>query len=243
MMATKQLASELREIYASDPSGAETALEEFLDKQVSDLPVDDRFQLVDTLRAEFDQAVPGGGQGASSDDQAAARLLSLILGREITLSEASSEDIMKRTAESFETIFGSLNDLVRIMNINLLGDVESEETIRAVIGSHLEGDERLPSLEDFIEQFKHTFLVMQKAFKKSSLFVIKKILTEIDPEQISADTGTGLKIGPLRKAELFEIVSEKHDVVKKWLESGRCTEELLREFEKNCQKFSKEVIK
>ncbi len=87
MMATKQLASELREIYASDPSGAETAVEEFLDKQVSDLPVDDRFQMLDTLGAEFDHAVPGGGQGASSDDQAAARLLSLILGREITLSE------------------------------------------------------------------------------------------------------------------------------------------------------------
>jgi hypothetical protein len=243
MTATKQLASELREIYASDPSGAETALEEFLDKQVSDLPAGDRIQLVDTLCAEFDQAVPGAGQGASSDDQAAARLLSLILGREITLSDASSEDIMKRTAESFETIFGSLNDLVRIMNINLLGDVESEETIRAVIGSHLEGDDRLTSLEDYIERIKDTFLVIQKAFKNASLFVIKKILTEIDPEQISADTGTGLKIGPLRKAELFEIVSEKHDVVKKWLESGRCTEELLREFEKNCQKFSKEVIK
>ena len=68
-------------------------------------------------------------------------------------------------------------------------------------------------------------------------------MSEIDPEQISADTGTGLKIGPLRKAELFETITEKHHVVRKWLESGRCTEELLREFEKNCQKFSKEVIK
>ncbi len=242
MTATKKMASDLREIYASGPLSAEGAVEEFLDRQVVDLPADDRLLLVNKLCAEFGD-VPEGMQGAQLDEQASAKLLSLILGREITVSETSSEDIMKRAAESFETIFGSLNDLVRIMNINLLGDAQSDETIRAVIGSHLEGDDRLTSLEEYIERIKKTFLVIQKAFKNAALFVIKNILNEMDPVQISADTNTGLKIGPLRKADLFEIISEKHHMVSKWLETGRCTEELLREFEKNCQKFSKEVTK
>jgi hypothetical protein len=243
MIAAKAHADALREIYASDPSGAEKAIEAFLEKETSNLGGNDRIQLVNTLCREFDHSASAMAGDNRFDQGAAARLLSLILGREIALSAASSDEIMARTAESFETIFSSLNDLVRIMNINLLGNAESEETIRAVIGSHLEGADRLTSLEDYIERIKQTFLVIQKAFKNAALFVIKNILSEIDPEKISADTGTGLKIGPLRKAELYETLTEKHAVVQKWLESGRCTEELLREFEKNCQKFSKEVIK
>ncbi len=55
--------------------------------------------------------------------------------------------------------------------------------------------------------------------------------------RILTNDGRGLKFSALREAAFFETYEEKFRTCKKWLESGRFTEEFLREFEKNCQEL------
>jgi len=119
--------------------------------------------------------------------------------------------------------------------MTLTGEAYGDETIRQVIGFHLEGEERTKSLESYLGQINEAFLTVQRSFKKTAQLKVGQILKEIDPDQISAQGRGGLKIGPLRKAEYYEIYEEKFRRIKKWFDSGRFMEEFLREFEKNCQ--------
>jgi hypothetical protein len=40
----------------------------------------------------------------------------------------------------------------------------------------------------------------------------------------------------MKKAEYFDTYQNKYETLKKWFESGRFMEDLLREFENNCHR-------
>ncbi len=241
MISTKQLSQEIRKIYQSNSLDPEPLIETLIEDNTRDISSDNLLAFLEELCKEFEGSDPpdsSNSQDSGYDEKVGPKILSLILGKEISTEEFSTPEFQERVTESFSTIFDSLNKLIRLMNINLLAGTSGDETIRTVIGSHLEGQDRLQSLEAHIKQIEKTFLVVQKAFKNAALSVINKVLAEMDPQQISAMAGKGLKIGPLRKAELYDIYEKKHKSCRNWLESGRVTEELLREFEKKCQKMT-----
>jgi hypothetical protein len=134
------------------------------------------------------------------------------------------------------SIFGTLNRLVQNINATLLGGGtpgEEEQTIRHVIGSRLEGQEPRVSLEEYLGRIDKAFFISHQAFKQAAHTLVLKMLHEVDPEKIAAEAGQGLKFGPLKKAEYFDIYESKFTTLKKWFESGRFMEDLLREFENN----------
>ena len=62
----------------------------------------------------------------------------------------------------------------------------------------------------------------------------------LDPARIAKTDKKGLKFGPFRKAEYYETFEGKFHKCQKWFKSGRFMKEFLREFEKNCQKLSRQ---
>jgi hypothetical protein len=241
-MLIKQIADDIRKAYLADPLKAETAIEKLLEERIAGQPFKSMPEFSDELCKEFAPSGHGAiensqGGYSNSEPESIAKALSMILGKEISHTELTSEDLMQRLAESFGTIFDSLNELIRVMNTTLLGETSQEETIRTFIGSHMEGQESLQSIKAYIEQIQKTFLITQKAFKGTARSIVRNILTELDPEQISKVSGGGLKVGPLRKAECFEVFEKKYNRCNKWFESDRFMEDFLREFEKNCQRL------
>jgi predicted component of type VI protein secretion system len=144
---------------------------------------------------------------------------------------------MEKLADSLNTIFNKLNQLIRNIHTTLLGKSPEFETIRHIIGAELEGASPSISLENFLDQIKEAFLSAHEAFKKAANIRFQEILNELDPDLIAAQVENGLKFRPFRKAGYFEMYRERYQKLKKWFESGRFTEALLREFEKNCQKL------
>jgi predicted component of type VI protein secretion system len=65
--------------------------------------------------------------------------------------------------------------------------------------------------------------------------LLGQILGELDPENLPKALSSSLKFGALRKAELYDIYSEKFAKMKRWHESGQYLERLLRDFEKRCR--------
>ena len=122
-----------------------------------------------------------------------------------------------------------------VIDSTLLGKVRGEETIRQVIGFHLEGQDQTKSLESYLGQINKAFLQAQQASKNAAHQMTGKILQELDPEKISQEAGGRLKFGPLRKAELYDIYEQKIKNCRQWYESGRFMQDLQREFEKNCR--------
>jgi hypothetical protein len=78
-----------------------------------------------------------------------------------------------------------------------------------------------------------------RAFQETARIKIAQILDELSPDRIAESMDKSLKFGPLHRAELFDQYKKRYLECKKWFESDRFTQELLREFENICQRSYK----
>lgn len=230
----EQLADRIRQIHASDPLGAEKAIEGFLEGSLAGIPKDEKIKVLGELIRNFESSVAGE---VCMDQVVLTRICSFLLGKKVSQAELSSAELLQRLADSLNTIFDMLNQLVSVINRTFLGERQGVETIRQVIGFHLEGEDNAKSLESFLGQINKAFLSAQEAFKMATEKKVREILVEFDPEQIARASGGRFKLGPMRKAESFELYADKFKTLRKWFDSGRFMEEVLREFENNCQKL------
>ncbi len=238
--STGQLADEIKQIYSADPLRAGTLIERYLEERLNKVSGLEKLMLLKTLTEQFNKSGSHSFNNGIMNKEFLSRIFSLMLGRKVTQAELSSPEFMQKLADSLNTIFDTLNQLVSIINATLLGEDTQEQTIRHLIGSQLEGGGESESLEIYLGQIKKAFLIAQQAYKKAALSVVSRILRELDPARISKTDGKGLKFGPLRKAEYYKTFEGKFHKCQKWFKSGRFMEEFLREFEKNCQKLSRQ---
>ncbi len=232
------LIDEIKRIYRSGAPEAGSEIETFLEKSLGELTSDKRLTFLDRLIAGFGSTNSSKDGVVGSEDEVLSRVFSLLLGRKVSKADLSSSQLLERLAESLNTIFDSLNQLVGVINSTLSGQSTGEETIRYVIGVHLEGEDQTKSLEGYLGQIKEAFLITQEAFKKAAYGKVEQILSELDPKVISEAGSGGFKFGALRKAEFFDTYEERYNKIRKWFESGRFIEELSREFEKKSQQLS-----
>jgi hypothetical protein len=229
-----RLAQEIRQIYHSNPTQAESAIELLLTKRLVALSDTEKKSFLISLAALFDFPKSATTPEAGTEEAVFNGIFSLLLGREVSVENLSGPEIMERLSEALNTIFGTLNRLVQNINTTLLGGNPGEQTIRHVIGSQLEGEKPQVSLEEYLGRIDKAFFVSHQAFKQAAHTLVLKMLREIDPEKIAAEAAQGRNIWPLKKAEYFGIYETRYSTLKKWFESGRFMEDLLREFENNC---------
>ena len=237
-MEVQQLAEQIRQRYATKPDGTGQDLEVFLRETLVEKRPEERLAIVRALAREF--SAPGSvydrpGQRETSILQ---DLFVKVLGERLPDEPIPVAQMAERLAEALNTIFDSLNQLVRGINATLIGNQPLEdETIRFVIGSQLSGANGSTSLKDYIDQIKEAFSIAHKAFQEAAKTKFKEILSELDPEKLEKSVEGGIKFGPLRKAEILEIYKEKFRTLNNWLDTGLLMEATMREFEKICQKL------
>ncbi|MBM4330005.1 MAG: hypothetical protein FJ117_02075 [Deltaproteobacteria bacterium] len=232
----EKLAAEIRTVYEADSEQSEVIIETFLKKKWKDYPHLERLNLLQKLSKQFEVSASGHApQGTGAGET--ARLLSLLLGKRVSMLDLSSEEFLEKLARSLNTVFDTLNQIIGVIHSTLWGKQAQMETIRLILGSNLEGKGQADSLQNYLDQIKDAFLVSHRAFRLAAHTKVGEVLKEIDPKRIAAEAEGGLEFGPLRKAKLFDIYKEKFLKCKSWHESGRFLEDLLREFEKDCQKL------
>ena len=234
----EQITDEIRKIYKSDRLKAETLIEIYLEERLKEFSDSDKLTVLEKLTAEFNIAVSSRDSDLNIDEEILPKLCSLLLGRGISQDDMSSAELLQKLAESSNTIFDALNQLVGVINTTFLGKCTGDETIRQLINFHPEAEEsHAMSIESYLEQIKKAFLIAHQAFKEAAYTEMDELLHELDPDQIKI-AGTGaFKFGPFQKAFFFEIYEKKFDTCKKWFDSGRFMEKILKEFEKNSQKL------
>jgi hypothetical protein len=232
----RELAQEVRHRFAENPAAAPLQIEALLKERLSGQTAQEGGAVIKKLIQHFRNSETETG---SVDSQAMTRVFSLLLGRKVEQDDLSSTEFLERLAQSLNTIFDALNRLISVINMSFSGAGESgDQTIRQFIGFHLEGGDQTKSLEDYLGQINHAFLMTHEAFKSAARSRVEQILHAVDPSGVAAERSSGLKIGPLRKAEDFDILKGKIERIRKWFDSGRFMEDFLREFEKNCQAFN-----
>ncbi len=220
--------------FETDGDLSSDSVEAFLKEQMAGL---DRQGRIDALQTVIDRSgntcspLPSG----ETDEEVLTRVCSLLLGRKVSMDDLSSSELLEKLAESLNTIFNTLNQLISVINMTFTGEGSPEQTIRQVIGFRLEGEVQGRSLETYLDQISNAFLTSQQSFKEAAYAKVKQVLGVLDPEQVASEVGKGLKFGPLKKAEMFEIYEHRYEKIQKWFSSGRFMEDFLREFERNCQ--------
>ncbi|HPI91862.1 MAG TPA: hypothetical protein PK350_01935 [Deltaproteobacteria bacterium] len=229
----ERLAGAIREIHAAEPQRAEEAMEVFLSDELRELDHEEKVKVVRMLEEVFTTPNPAAAGVLGGDLM--ERLVPLLLGRDVDAGAIGGPELVSRLAAALNTVFSALNELIAVINSTLGGSPGGDETIRQIIGSTL-GDEKTGmSIEEYLDRIRKAFLAAQQASREAARTVAGYIMTELDPATMEPRSG-GLKIGPLKKAEAFELFTEKYARVKKWYDSERFLLDFLRQFEKNCQK-------
>jgi hypothetical protein len=228
----ERLADSLRGFSAQGGDQAQEKIEAYLDEELKGLAIGERLDVVAQLERIFPAAGPVMPPGAGDD--LLSRLVPLLLGRDVSM-DLSTPELLNRLAHSLNTIFTMLNELIGLINSTLGGNQAGDETIRQIIGTSLEGPGEVQSIEQYLGQIKKAFLTAQQSSKEALRTMVANVITELDPKGMEGPGG-GFKIGPLKKAESFDLFEEKYNRVKKWYESERFMLDFLRQFEKNCRK-------
>lgn len=233
---TAALANDIRDIYAANPQGADVDIERYLEEKLKRETVVEKIRILDELQTCFNPTDAGSTTAAEKDnDEILVKLCSLVLGKKVTPDDLTSAEFIQRLAESLNTVFDNLNQLIGVINATFLGREADDRTIRHVIGVHLEGDDQLQSMQDYLGQINRAFLVTREAFKRAAKKIVADILNEFDPDKIGQTKGGNLSFGPLRKVQLVETYADRFHKINKWFESDRFTTDLMREFEHQCQ--------
>lgn len=235
----EELANEIRAINRSYPSHSEASIEKYLGQRLQGVSPTERMIVLEKLARQFKGFSPEIKLNLGLEPEAFSKLFSLLLGKKISPSDLSSEELLEKLAHSLNTVFDTLNQIISVINTTLLGKKDELETIRQIIGSDLKEEGEKTSLQSYLNQIQEAFLVAHKAFQQAAQTKLGQILSVLDPDNIAAAKEGGLKFGLFRKAELFDIYQEKFQGCKDWFESGRLMGELLREFENVGQKLYK----
>lgn len=234
-----RISSGLAAQFEADGDVSVDSVEAFLKEQMAGLDSHSRIAALQSVVSRLGNTCHPSMTG-ETDEEVLTRVCSLLLGRKVSMDDLSSSELLEKLAESLNTIFNTLNQLISVINMTFTGEGSPEQTIRQVIGFRLEGEGQGNSLETYLDQISNAFLTAQQSFKEAAYAKVKQVLSVLDPEQVAAEVGKGLKFGPMKKAEMFEIYEERFGKIQKWFSSGRFMEDFLREFEKNCQtKFGK----
>ncbi|GAB4234530.1 MAG: hypothetical protein OHK0028_10790 [Deltaproteobacteria bacterium] len=230
----------IRAAYRSDPAGAAGRIERICGEKLAGASPEERIAAVREIRARFGPLPPSPRPSpAGGVAQEWSRLAALLLGERVDVSKLPPGELSEKLASSLNTVFDSLNTIVGGIHSNLLGQPEELETIRFLIGSDLGGKKASGSLQEYLDRIQEAFAVAHKAFQEAAEKKTGELLDELSPENIASRAEGGLKFGPMRKAELWDLYEERFRAVKKALESGRIRESLLREFERICQRTYK----
>lgn len=234
------LAESVRAAYRSDPAGAAAGIERILGEKLAAASPEERIAAVREIRGRVGSSrTASPSTPAGNVAQEWTRLAALLLGDRVDVAKLPPGELSGKLAASLNTVFDSLNAIVGGINTTLLGKKEELETIRFIIGSDLGGSKASGSLQEYLDRIQEAFAVAHKAFQEAAGKKTAELLDELSPENISSKAEGGLKFGPMRKAELWDIYEERFRAVKKALESGRLRESLLREFERSCQTMYK----
>jgi hypothetical protein len=232
--AIKMFADEIRKIFQSDPGNAGSAIEIQVAANCAGMSDDEKRTFLFALINNF-KPNPDTDDHTRLDDNLLNDIISLLLGRGVISGNVPSHEMLKKLSVAMNTLFSTLNRIVKTIDATLAVHESGDQTIRSLIGSQMDGKNEGQSMEDYLGRIEKAFLVSHQAFRQAAHTIFSRILDELNPDAITNGTESRFKFGPMRKAEYFDIYETRFATLRKWHESGRFMKDFLREFENNCQ--------
>lgn len=229
-----RLTGRLAEIHGRHPDTAMASIDAFLKQELADQDHPAQLAILDELIRAAESGSALSDNAIRIDHRLLRQVCLKLLGKDLSTDTRDPAQMLNRLSDSINTVFDSLNQLINVINTTLSGQQERDETIRQVIGYHLEEDGRAAPLETHIGQITKAFIVSHQAFQQTILAKTMQIIDELRPETIKNECGAG-KFAPWRKSAGFDCYEKKFNRFIQWVESGGFMESTLREFERRCR--------
>src|SRR4030043_1590845 len=113
-VSIERLTDEVRTIYQSDPVRAERLMEAYLKETLKEHSPDERFTLLEKLAHQFEGVPAPVVQDVFLESKEFSRLFSLLFGEEVSAPALSSTALLAKLALSLNTIFDTLNEMIRV---------------------------------------------------------------------------------------------------------------------------------
>lgn len=235
----RKLADDLRDLVSTGRLDHEEAIERYLRTELHRYDAGGRLGILREVAKEFGGVSDHAVEEAKEEEMGGEmrRLISRFLGVSDGADRLSPRELADRFAGSLDTLFTSVNQLVAVINTTLLGQQQELETIRKVIDSNLRGDTDYAAIRRYLDRIQKAFLIAHTSFQSAASTVVEEVMKELDPEAIESATPAGFRIGPLRKADLFDQYRDRYARCRRWFDSPEFSTRLLREFEKNCDRL------
>jgi hypothetical protein len=208
-------------------------VDEALEESFKGMDAQAKIQALEELILYLDK---GGSTLVIGNNDMFSRLVHLLLGSRVSEEDLTKKETADTLASALNAVMDSVGELIETVETKLHGKGREGSTIRTMIGVGLASKLEDKPLKEALEKIKEAFLVSHRSFREANSTSIEKILLELSPEELDKDKGSWLKVGALRKAELYDRYCEKYNAVKRWYDSGDHDVEYLREFERNCRK-------
>lgn len=237
-VSLEPLAKQIDEIFRScpEPDQATALVENCLEQAFQEVPPQQRVLCLKEF-IDFYAGSPARAAVSPAGDDSLGLLVPLLLGKSIEDISCTPDELLRRLGAAMNTVFDSLNELQQAIKCSLLGQAAQEETIRLVIAANVAGAGEATRLQEYLDQIKEAFFIMYGAFREASERKVGELLAELDPERIAGEVNGGMKVGPFRKAEMFDLFEERHRSLALGLERGVIAKSLLRDFERTCQRL------
>lgn len=228
-------ADEIRKIYQSDPGNAESAIEMKVTAYCAGVPDDKKMAFLSALINDFETPPDTDNDQTRLEGKLLEDIIALLLGKGVVPDNIPSQVMLEKLSLALNTLFSTLNRIVKTIDKTLAADEAGDQTIRRLIGSQMDETHGGQSIEEYLGRIEKAFLSSHQAFRQAAHTIFSRILNELNPDVISSGTDSRFKFGPMRKAEFFDIYEARFTRLKAWFESGRFMKDFLREFENNCQ--------
>lgn len=228
------IADEIREVYRTDSGDPESAVRNRVNEYCTHMTVAEKRDFLNRLMGRFEgRQTPVETQGTG--EALPKDLLSLLLGKSVAESPGTSQETLEKLSMALDTLFSTLNRIVKTIDTALATQDTGDQTIRGLIGSQIDEELGGQTIEAYLGKIEKAFLTSHQAFRQAAHTIFSRILTELDPGAIADASEGRLKFGPMKKAEQYDIYETKYTTIRGWFESGRFMKDFLREFENNCQ--------
>jgi hypothetical protein len=232
-----KLIHEIIIIYSSDPVNFEKRIEDYLMTVLDQDDLDTRISRLNELFKHFESKADSESNTAKSERENISKLINLLLNNAVSRDEITDEVIQKLT-DGLNSIFNSLNSLVKDIDCSLYGSEIVGMTIRGRIGSLIEGEENASIIESYLDRINESFFIAYDSFYAASRSIFEEILDEME-EALTTAKKQKRFLPSMTMSKQIDILIQRLSKYRNFLDENSdpsFKSVLYKRFEKECYK-------
>lgn len=222
------LLEDMINLYQEAGKNAEAVIEDYLIHRLGELSIEDRIDQLEGLIASLRDRREGSPSPVVVDST--SRLLS---SEQELLELLAEKDNCVTLVKVLKNVSDIIDELFQVTNA-LAPEKKPVSFLELLQNALVPGNDK--ELLTQLNDIKFAIAGLYEGSCRTTRMEIVKLLEEIAPEKIAASAQVGLRIGSFKKSQLFDIYSEKHEMLYSFINKPRFSELLTRSFERAAQK-------